>query len=84
MDLSSVSLYPNPSENTISVYVKDYKLDMIEVLDLQGRVLLESEVLEQKNVVSSFNIKSLANGMYMMRVTSGNESVVLKFVKSVF
>ena len=81
VDLSSVSLYPNPSENTISVYVKDYKLDKIEVLDLQGRVLLESEVLEQKNVVSSFYIKSLANGMYLMRVTSGNESVVLKFVK---
>lgn len=83
-DLSSVTLYPNPSENVVSVFVKDYKLDRIEVLDIQGRVLLQQDVLEQKNVVTPVNVQSLNNGMYLMRVFSGDESVVMKFNKAVF
>jgi hypothetical protein len=84
VDLSSVSVYPNPSSNSISVFVKDRKLNKIELLDMQGRLIRSVAVEELKNDVTSIKLDGLANGIYFVRAKAGGEAVVVKFVKSVF
>jgi hypothetical protein len=79
-----VSVYPNPSSNSISVFVKDRKLDKIELLDMQGRLIRSVAVEELKNDVTSIKLDGLANGIYFVRAKAGGEAVVVKFVKSVF
>ena len=81
IDLSSVSVYPNPSNNAISVFVKDRKLDNIELLDMQGRLVRNVAVEELKNEVTSIQLDGLANGVYFVRAIAGGEVVVVKFAK---
>jgi aminopeptidase N len=81
VDLASVSLYPNPSSNAISVFVKDRKLDKIELLDMQGRMIRDVAVEELRNDVTSIKLDGLANGIYYVRAIAGGEAVVVKFAK---
>jgi hypothetical protein len=80
IDLSNVNVYPNPSSNSISVFVNGRKLDKIELLDMQGR-LLRNVAVELKSDVTSIKLDGLANGIYFVRAIAGGESVVVKFAK---
>ena len=84
LDLSSVLLYPNPSRESISVFIKDRKLDDIEIFDIQGRLVKKIDVNELKNYETEIDVSGLINGIYLLRASSGSESVVLKFTKAVY
>lgn len=82
VDLSSVQLYPNPSANSLSVFMQDRKLDSVELIDLQGRVVKEVDVLSLKGKTTTIDVSDLVNGIYLLRAISGGESVVVKFTKT--
>ena len=63
------------------VFVKDRKLDKIELLDMQGRMIRDVAVDELKNDVTSIKLDGLANGIYFVRAIAGGEAVVVKFAK---
>jgi hypothetical protein len=77
---NAISIYPNPNNGSFTVAVNTTAADMlIEVMDLQGRVVFSSQ---ENNVTPGFtkqiNVGSVAPGMYLMKVTSGNEQQVQK------
>ncbi len=77
---NGVSVYPNPNSGTfiVSVNVNVDELTL-EMLDLQGRVVFYSM---GNNIQSGFtkqiNMENVANGVYMLRVTTSKEQVSLK------
>lgn len=82
VDLSSVQVFPNPSTNSLSVFMQDRKVDKLELIDLQGRVLQDIDVQSLKGKTTIIDISNLVNGIYLIRATASGESVVVKFTKA--
>ena len=77
---NGVSVYPNPNSGTfiVSVNVNVDELTL-EMLDLQGRVVFSSiENNIQSGFTKQINMENVANGVYMLRVTTNMEQVSLK------
>jgi hypothetical protein len=77
---NGVSVYPNPNSGTfiVSVNVNVDELTL-EMLDLQGRVVFSSiENNIQSGFTKQINMENVANGVYMLRVTTNKEQVSLK------
>ena len=81
LDLSSISLYPNPAKDELSLYIKDRKIDEIQVLDIHGRVVSSQYVPTLKGGITTIDVGGLLNGMYFLKAVSGKESAVIKFTK---
>lgn len=70
-------LYPNPSQNYITVSASN-NIENIEIFNVLGqRVLIENPNLNTKQI----NISELKKGVYLIRTTINNISGTYKFVK---
>lgn len=75
LDKQLVVLYPNPTKEEFSVSIPEgMKLAKVQLFDLTGRFLLESE----KEVV---NISSLSQGVYCVKVFLSDGVAVTQIVK---
>ena len=77
---NGVSVYPNPNNGTfiVSANVNVDELTL-EMLDLQGRVVFSSiENNIQSGFTKQINMENVANGVYMLRITTNKEQVSLK------
>ena len=77
---NGVSVYPNPNSGTfiVSANVNVNELTL-EMLDLQGRVVFSSiENNIQSGFTKQINMENVANGVYMLRITTNKEQVSLK------
>ncbi len=77
---NSVSVYPNPNNGDFTIAINANIGDVkIEVLDLQGRVVYASQ---ENNVTAGFtsavSLDEMANGIYMVRLTSVNAQRMIK------
>jgi hypothetical protein len=84
-DESGVVVYPNPS-NTIAQLQIDSKVDthtQIIVSDITGKIVYEaqSHLMIGKNSIS-IPVANWNNGLYVVRATSGNNTVVRKLAVS--
>ena len=76
--LSGIKVYPNPSNGEFTVELNSNDLKTIEVCDLTGR-LVKSYTGKDEQV--NINIKTLANGVYYLKILSENTVEVIKVVK---
>ncbi len=76
-DLNSndVVLFPNPTDETINILSNGDKMKLISVFDLSGRLCFEIKT-NSKN--SSLNLKSLSQGLYLVKIQFNNGSIELK------
>ena len=72
--LSEVSAYPNPTKDILNFNAND-RIDTIEVYNITGKVVLKAEN------VGHINLSDLTDGMYMVKISIGNNSEVLKILK---
>ena len=81
-----MNLYPNPGDNYLQVTIaSDEILEAnIELFESNGRLIqaLNGENIQKGNSFFGFNTSDLASGMYYIKLTSGNDSVVEKWVKN--
>ncbi|MDL2243349.1 T9SS type A sorting domain-containing protein [Bacteroidales bacterium OttesenSCG-928-J19] len=77
VSIEDIAIYPNPVETILNLHHSFESLDRVEVVDVSGRTLQIKENLEEKTM----EVGDLTPGMYMLRITNNNESVVLKFNK---
>ncbi|MDL2322663.1 DUF6273 domain-containing protein [Bacteroidales bacterium OttesenSCG-928-A17] len=75
--LEEISIYPNPVTTILNLHHNFESLDRIEVVDVSGRTIRVVEKLEEKTM----EVADLTPGLYMLRITVNNETVVLKFNK---
>ena len=76
-NLSKIKVYPNPT-NSLLTLVKPGSIDIDKIIitDLTGEV-----VLEQTNKLNQIDVRSLASGIYILEVVSGQEKFTCKFLR---
>jgi hypothetical protein len=77
----SMQLFPNPANQVLHISMKGYRQEkIIEVFDLNGKRLILERVIQDDKAL---RIGTLASGLYMIRVTARDGTLLIqnKFVK---
>lgn len=77
-----VKAYPNPTNGQLSIDISNFNTGncKVEIFDLHGRVVLsESELAANPTIV--VDLTPLPRGLYMARVSGGNEAATFKVQK---
>ena len=75
------SIYPNPANDWLELkWMSTSPMDKIEILDVSGRVI--SSHTTDVTAKQSINVAGLTNGMYWIRLVSGQASWSKQFVKN--
>jgi hypothetical protein len=85
-ETENLGLYPNPTNGEIWVVFDNDDQDSYEfsmqIIDLEGRIVLQEEVLSKKNIYGKqLNVSFLQNGMYFLRITKNSKIIQKSFVK---
>lgn len=75
-------IYPNPAKNNLNLHLN---LDIAEegffqILDINGKVLLEFTEPKILNQFISFNVSQLAEGMYILRLNTNRITATERFI----
>ena len=77
--ISTIQLFPNPANTTISIEVKDNsRIQNIEILDLKGQCIHT----EGKNDSNNIDISTLPTGVYFVRICTDRGIETKKFIKN--
>ena len=69
-------IYPNPNNGNISVVIENSNGSYtFEIMDIAGRIVYRTTLNKAE---SALNIKELANGMYIYKITSLTTKVAIK------
>ena len=74
---SKISISPNPTSNTISIANISEEITKIEILDLQGRLMLS-----QNNIINNtINLSNLQSATYLIKIHVGRTIFYKKVIK---
>ena len=78
VETSALSLYPNPASQMVSISAEGVEGNVnVQIVDMNGRVMME----QQGNAQSfRFDVSSLAQGAYFVRMTGENINAVRKLI----
>ncbi len=76
--VSGILVYPNPNTGEFTIELNNGSVKNIDVMDLTGRVIISNSSSNDK---VDFNINTLANGVYYVRIQSNNTVEVIKIIK---
>jgi polyhydroxybutyrate depolymerase len=77
-DASSISIYPNPAQETVTVVSGDEAVNSVVICDMQGRVIQEASA----DNIQSINVSQLPPGNYIMQISGEYFFAVKKLVIS--
>jgi hypothetical protein len=78
-DKQLISVYPNPASERLYIELsQSIESGSIEIIDLDGKVLLRSPVTSARTEI---NISGLKSGFYTVRITTASGKQVFKFLK---
>jgi len=85
-DETSVTIFPNPTRNTMQIQIDMPQSALVEInlLDARGsrlRQLTRQELTEGDNQLS-FNLAGVANGFYFAQIISGDKTIIRKVAVS--
>ena len=72
--LANIIIQPNPTQHFINIS-GNFKIDQIEISDISGRLIFNAN--NERNIDCS----EFANGVYFLKIISGNQQVTRKFIK---
>jgi len=76
---SNLLIYPNPTNNLINIRQEKANSITIQVLDITGKVLLTKSSINQ---LTTIDLREFTNGIYLVKVISGNNIIVQKIIKN--
>ena len=76
--LKAISLYPNPTKNTLQLNTQDKTINQINIYTMTGSKVLQLDV---ETVSPTVEVSSLASGVYYIQVYSGKDVALKKFLK---
>ena len=78
---SSFSLIPNPSSNTLNIYVpRNATNGNASIFDILGKLILTQKL--NNSLITKINISNLENGLYLVMVDIENNSQTKRFIKN--
>lgn len=84
-ELEAANLWPNPVQDRFTMQVNSSRSGTVElsILDLHGReVYRGSAALQAGSNRMDLGVDQLESGIYLLRLTSGRQASVLRFVKN--
>lgn len=78
-DLASVAVYPNPSSSSVQVFIKNKRIDKVEIYNTLGQLVQATVTSGRKNESVQID-HSLGKGYYLVKAYVGNEAVVGKLI----
>jgi len=73
----AINIFPNPSSDYFTIQTP--QKSFIEISDIQGRVV--KTLTETKGNTTSVNVSDFMDGMYFVKVVTGNEIAIKKLIK---
>ena len=80
-NFEKVSIYPNPANDFVSIYVQEYSGKIKAVINLYSITGGLIKTLQIKNILTQLNISDLSKGVYIVKITNTNEEIVKKIIK---
>ncbi|WP_051336186.1 glycoside hydrolase family 9 protein [Aquimarina latercula] len=78
-NISSVKIFPNPSSSILNIkFPTDIASSNIEIYSLRGKKVLSKKI---NTTSSSIDISNLTTGLYLVKVTTKNQSYTTKIAK---
>jgi len=80
----AIQAYPVPTENfvTVKAYSKQRAIIRLQLIDMNGRVLTEiASKTPEISVQEVFDMRNLAQGMYLIRASNAKDSVTQKVLR---
>ncbi|AXT57712.1 T9SS C-terminal target domain-containing protein [Aquimarina sp. AD1] len=78
-NISSVKIFPNPSSSILNIkFSTDIASSNIEIYSLRGKKVLSKKI---NTTSSSIDISNLTTGLYLVKVTTKNQSYTTKIAK---
>ncbi len=75
-----IRVYPNPSGGRMNIEVGPvWQGGIIQVLDMQGKVLLDRKVSKRSGV--TIDVSKLPSGTYLLRLSQGQRQVTQRFIR---
>jgi len=76
---TNIRLFPNPATDQLNIRFNDYQNNVVEmsIIDMTGREVLRGRLMNKDNTIQ---ISNLSKGNYFLRLQTGAESSVQKFV----
>lgn len=75
-----IAVYPNPANSTITMQLGEDNLSgSVQLLNALGQVIAEKQI---DNALINFEIANLPTGMYMLKLTAGEQNAFRKFIKN--
>lgn len=74
---NSVTIYPNPANENLTVAMDFKKIETAEIYSLEGRKVSESNINSSNHVI---NVSKLNKGVYLLKIKGTD--VVQKFIKN--
>ena len=78
---NSIFVYPNPSKGIFNLAVGTNEVSAIEVYDLTGKIVVSKNDLGISNGEIQLNMSSVAQGVYFVKITANNQSIVKRIIK---
>ena len=78
-----ISIYPNPATDRLTIRMNSQNIKSfgVSMTDLYGNLVQKLQFNATGNQEHQLNLAGLNNGMYLIRVTDGVQSVVRKIIK---
>ena len=72
-----LSIYPNPSSNYITVFIRDQKMENYSVFNMLGQTVIKGKIADKK-----IDISKLQNGVYQIIFSSNKKQIIKSFIKN--
>lgn len=79
-NVSAFNIYPNPATDQITIYDVRFTIESLEVFDILGKRVLQPQTSNFKPQ-TVIDVSVLPDGIYFLRIGSGNKTLTQKFVK---
>ena len=70
---TQIKIYPNPAKDQINIS-SEKSIQSIEIYDILGRLV-------KTETKSNINVSQLAKGNYILKIKTGNQEIIEKFIK---
>lgn len=75
----SLNIYPNPTNDVVNFVFDKNETGKIEIYSLEGKLVFSNDFKEVTNL--SANLSDYQDGIYITRITIGNETTIKKIIK---
>jgi len=80
-ELNNLVVYPNPSKGIFTISSGNIQPTAIDVYDLTGKIVWSKKDFAIANGEVSFDLSSVAQGIYFVKISAENQSTVKRIIK---